>query len=154
MARVERSCGKPTPRAHFEGDEVPAARYPVADGGGEQHQQYAAAKAEFSAGRSLHPCRCGNQHIWDDSRLPRMRRDRDGEHSEESQLTVEGRRRPRANPEDVQDADPEPCSKMLRTISPVQSQVMTGTGISQVLVICRRVPGNTIPASADGEATC
>ena len=67
-----------------------------------------------------------------------MRRDLEEEHSEESQLTLEGRRRPRANPEDERDADPEPCSKMLRTTSPVQRQVVTGTEISQVPVIYRR----------------
>ena len=50
---------KKTPGAQREGDEVPAARYPIAEGGGEQPLPVLASSSWFT--QCLYPCRCGNR---------------------------------------------------------------------------------------------
>ena len=84
---------------------------------------------------------------WDDSRLSRMRRDLDEEHSEESRHTAQRKtddrnakttsERPRVS---EMRSDPDPCSRMMLRIiiSPVQSQAgdpdrdQSGSGDTQL----------------------
>ena len=72
---------KPTPGAQRDGDEVPAARYPIAASGGEE-------PLPVRPTQSPHPSRCGNREIRNESRL-RMRRDLDGWPSEVSHNSVQ-----------------------------------------------------------------
>ena len=100
-----------------------------------------------------HPCRCGNWEMWDDSRLSRLRRDLDKESSEESQHSAWGEDHDRnaawwkACAKSPSGEGPQEttcgswgwarCSQsrmMLRKISPVQHQAVTGTAINQVPV--------------------
>ena len=77
----------PTPGAQREGDEVPAARYPIAEGGGEQPLPVQPAVRSGQGGGlgpckvyiRAHPCRCGNMEG----------RRFDQEHSEDSKHIVQ-----------------------------------------------------------------
>ena len=71
---------QPTLRAQREGDGAPPARYPIAQGGGEQPLPVHPA-VRGSQGGVLGSCKV--------SRLARMRRDLDEEHGEESRHRVE-----------------------------------------------------------------
>ena len=90
--------------------------------------------------QSLHPCRCENREVRNDSSLPRMRRDSGGWLTEVSQYSVqqrklmtkvqqdqklarrvqaaEGRMRPRAIPDDERDAVRRPSAKRERRSMP------------------------------------
>ena len=109
---------KPTTRVQRDGDEVPAARYPIAAGGGEEPLPVQPAVRGGQGGvlgtQSPHPRRRGHRGVRNDSRLP------------DAQTTSE------------MWSDPDQCKRMmLRTISLVQLERVTGTEISQVSVKCR-----------------